>query len=207
MPNHTINWVNDHTEICDRFDERVQLMETYLNSKPDDFDGIATKRFLLGQAREQVTWYRQSINGLDFVGVVACRRALESGQPFLDTICRHTTSVKPTAAQNTNATPTSRSCHQCGRDPIPTQMRGSQMLVKLQMADYLIYAELDKAERVTHLASKNRIPVQTCYAILHEIEVRGDYKVVWGLVDGGYTNTVCISRAATDATERNPKLG
>ena len=81
------------------------------------------------------------------------------------------------------------------------------MLVKLQTPEYLIYAELDKTERVTHLASKNRIPVQTCYAILHEIEVRGDYKVVWGLVDGGYTNTVCISRAATDATERNPKLG
>ena len=50
------------------------------------------------------------------------------------------------------------------------------MLVKLQTTDYLIYAELDKAERVTHLASKNRIPVQTCYAILHEIEARGDYK-------------------------------
>ncbi len=43
------------------------------------------------------------------------------------------------------------------------------MLVKLQTTDYLIYAELDKTERVTHLASKNRIPVQTCYAILHEM--------------------------------------
>ena len=46
------------------------------------------------------------------------------------------------------------------------------MLVKLQTPEYLIYAELDKTERVTHLATKNRIPVQTCYAILHEIEVR-----------------------------------
>ena len=59
------------------------------------------------------------------------------------------------------------------------------MLVKLQTADYLIYAELDKTERVTHLASKNRIPVQTCYAILHEIEARGDLQVTWGLADGG----------------------
>ena len=50
------------------------------------------------------------------------------------------------------------------------------MLVKLQTTDSLIYAELDKTERVTHLASKNHIPVQTCYAILHEIEARGIMK-------------------------------
>ena len=67
------------------------------------------------------------------------------------------------------------------------------MLVKLQTTDYLIYAEIDKTERVTHLASKNRIPVQTCYAILHEIEKRGDFQIIWGLADGGYTNTVRIS--------------
>ena len=68
------------------------------------------------------------------------------------------------------------------------------MLVKLQTADFLIYAELDKTERVLHLASKNRIPVQTCYAILHEIEARGDYEVSWGLADDGYSDTVRISR-------------
>ena len=107
MPNPKIQWINDHTKICDRFDTRVQLMQDYLASKSDDFDGIATKRFLLGQAREQVTWYRQSIDGLDFVGAAACRRALESGQP----------------------------------------------------------------------SSKNRIPVDTCYAILHEIEACGDYQI------------------------------
>ena len=118
MPNHKINWVNDHTQICDRLDARVQLMEEYLDSKPDDFDGIAAKRFLLGQAREQVSWYRQSIDALDFVGCVACRRVLETGQSFLEHYL---------PANNTT--------------------------------DYLIYAELDKAERVTHLASKNRIPV------------------------------------------------
>ena len=83
MPKLKINWVNDHTQICDRFNERVQLMEDYLDSKPEDFDGIAVKRFLLGQAREQVAWYRQSIDALDFVGCVACRRALETGQSFL----------------------------------------------------------------------------------------------------------------------------
>ena len=53
------------------------------------------------------------------------------------------------------------------------------MLVKLQTTDYLIYAELDKTERVTHLALKNRIPAQTCYAILYEIEQRGDCEVTW----------------------------
>ena len=84
MPKHTINWVNDHIEICDRLHARVQLMEDYLDSKSNDFDGIAVKRFLLGQACEQVTWYRQSIDALDYVGCVACRRALETGQPFLE---------------------------------------------------------------------------------------------------------------------------
>ena len=68
------------------------------------------------------------------------------------------------------------------------------MLVKLQTPEYLIYAELDKTERVTHLATKNRIPVQTCYAILHEIEARGDFQITWGLADDGYSNTVQISR-------------
>ena len=41
MPNPKINWVNDHTEICDRLDARVQRMQGYLDSKPDDFDGFA----------------------------------------------------------------------------------------------------------------------------------------------------------------------
>ena len=71
------------------------------------------------------------------------------------------------------------------------------MLVKLQTTDYLIYAELGKAERVTHLASQNRIPVQTCCAILHEIKARGDYDITWGLADDEYTDTVQISRSAT----------
>ena len=44
------------------------------------------------------------------------------------------------------------------------------MLVKLQTMEYLIYAELDKTERVTDLAIKNRIHTWTCCAILHEIE-------------------------------------
>ena len=68
------------------------------------------------------------------------------------------------------------------------------MLVKLQTTDYLIYAELDKTESVAHLASKNRIRPQVCYAILHEIEARGDYQITWSLADDGYTDTVRISR-------------
>ena len=53
------------------------------------------------------------------------------------------------------------------------------MLVKLQTPQYLIYAEIDTPQRVTDLALKNRIPVQTCYAILHEIEKRGDFQITW----------------------------
>ena len=51
------------------------------------------------------------------------------------------------------------------------------MLVKLQTTKYLIYAELDKTERVTYLAANNRIRPWACYAILYEIEQRGDFQV------------------------------
>ena len=81
---HKVKWINLHTQVCDRFDERVQLMQNYLDSKPDDFDGIATKRFLLAQARELIGWYRQAIEALDFVGAIVCRRALETGQTYLE---------------------------------------------------------------------------------------------------------------------------
>ena len=54
MPKQKINWINDHTQICDRLAERVQFMEDYLDGKPDDFDGITVKRFLLGQSRESM---------------------------------------------------------------------------------------------------------------------------------------------------------
>ena len=57
---------------------------------------------------------------------------------------------------------------------------------------------------ITHLAFKYRIPIQTCYAILHEIEARGDFQITWGLADDGYSDTVRISRTTT---ERKPKLG
>ena len=69
------------------------------------------------------------------------------------------------------------------------------MLAKLQTPEYLIYAELNKTERVTHLAMKNRIPPQTCYAILHEIEQRGDYEATRGLADDGYSDIVRISQS------------
>ena len=69
------------------------------------------------------------------------------------------------------------------------------MLVKLETAEFMIYAELDKTERVTHLAFKNRIHTRTCYSILHEIEQRGDYEVSWGFADDGYADTVRISRS------------
>ena len=84
MPNQKINWVNDHIQIRDRLEERVRLLGDYLNSKPNDFDGTAAKRFLLSQAREQVSWHRLSIEALDFVESVTCRRVLETCQPFLE---------------------------------------------------------------------------------------------------------------------------
>ena len=62
MTNHKIQWVNDRPQICDRLDERLQLMQDYLDSKSDGFDGIAVKRFLLHQADEQIACYRQSID-------------------------------------------------------------------------------------------------------------------------------------------------
>ena len=68
------------------------------------------------------------------------------------------------------------------------------MLVKLQTPQYLIYAELDTPQRVTDLALKNRIPARTCYAILYEIEQRGDFDFTWGVADDGYSDTVLISR-------------
>ena len=195
MSKHQVKWVDNHTKICDRLDARVQLMQNYLDGKPDDFDGIAVKRFLLGQAHEQVAWYRQSIDALDFVGCVACRRALETGQSFLEHYLPAYNFRETERGTECKRDPTSQSYPYSGRDPIPTTMRGLTMLVKLQTPEYLIYAELNKTERVTHLASKNRIPVQTCYAILYEIEQRGDYQVMWGFADNGYSDTVRISRS------------
>ena len=192
MPKYTVKWVNDHTEIYDRLNARVQLMEDYLDSKPDDFDGIAVKQFLLGQAREQVSWYRQSIDALDFVGCVACRRSLETGQSFLEHYL---------PAYNFRETERGRSIsgmlrfHFCPRCGHGSTMRDISMLVKLQTTKFLIYAELDKTERVTHLAAKNRIRPRTCYAILYEIEQRGDFQITWGFADDGYSDTVRISRA------------
>ena len=40
MQKHVVNWISDHTQICDRLDERVQLMQDYLDSKPDDFEAL-----------------------------------------------------------------------------------------------------------------------------------------------------------------------
>ena len=64
-------------------DERVQFMQNYLDSKPDDFDGIG-----LNVPIRPSPWAGNVVptvdEALDFVGAVACRRALESGQPFLE---------------------------------------------------------------------------------------------------------------------------
>ena len=46
MLNREINWVNDHTQICDRLDKRVCVMEGYLNTKSDDAStAVDTKNY------------------------------------------------------------------------------------------------------------------------------------------------------------------
>ena len=105
-----------------------------------------------------MSWYRQSIEALDFVGAVACRRALETGQPFLEHYLpayNFRETERGTEYKRDSAFPI---LPRCGRDAIPMMTKGtSPMLVKLQTADSLIYAELDKTERITHLALKNRV--------------------------------------------------
>ena len=59
-------------------------MQDYLDSISEDFDGFDSKHVLLHQAHEQLACYRQAIEALDLVGCVTFRRALESGQPFLE---------------------------------------------------------------------------------------------------------------------------
>ena len=129
-------------------------MQDYLDGKTDDFDGINVKRFLLGQAREQVAWYRQSIEALDFVGCVACRRSLETGQSFLEhylPACNFRETERGTEYQRDTAFPL--------LPKMWTQFddEGISMLVKLETTKFLIYVKLDKTEHVTHLAYKNRI--------------------------------------------------
>ena len=84
MPKHKVQWVNDHTQICDRLDERVKLMQDYLDSKPNHFHGYAAKSILLNQAREQITRYRESIETQDYEECVTCQQVLEIGQNFLE---------------------------------------------------------------------------------------------------------------------------
>ena len=94
-------------------------MQDYLDGKSDDFDGLAVKRFLLGQAREQVSWYRQSIDALDFVGCVACRRALESGTTLFRTLSafkEKTMTVKTTESNEKRLKDEAKHRHdECGR--------------------------------------------------------------------------------------------
>ena len=147
-------------------------MQDYLESKSDDFDGIATKRFLLGSSTRAGNVVLAKIDALDYVGSVACCRALETGQPFLEHYLR---------AYNFRETERGTEYKRDPDFPILPAMwsrRDSNEDERFDDAgetpdtEYLIYAELDKTERVTHLATKNRIPVPTCYAILHEIEAR-----------------------------------
>lgn len=57
-----------------------------------------------------------------------------------------------------------------------------------------VYAELGKVERVTHIASKNRISWRECYEILHRLDRNPGFDLRWLQTDGGYTDAVRISR-------------
>ena len=152
MPKHKINWVNDHIEICDRLDARVQLMQDYLDGKPKDFDGIDVKRFLLGQAREQVSWYRQVDRRTRFCGMCHLPSRFGNRTALFGALSAGVQLPGHRAGYGvSDAILRSRSCPNSGPDTTPK--RGLTMLVKLQTHQYLIYAELNKTERVTHLAS------------------------------------------------------
>lgn len=84
MLKHKVKWVNDHIQIYDRLNERVQLMQEYIDSKSQAFDGIDSKQLLLSQIQEQISCYRESIEALDFVSCVTLRRSLETTQSFLE---------------------------------------------------------------------------------------------------------------------------
>ena len=44
MQHLKINWVNDHTQICDRLNQRVQRMQDYLDSKSDNLTATTTRQ-------------------------------------------------------------------------------------------------------------------------------------------------------------------
>ena len=77
------------------------------------------------------------------------------------------------------------------------------MLVKLQTTDYLIYAELNKTERVTHSGKLKtgyhcRHATQS-YMRLRRAEIM---QMSWGLADDGYSDTVRIYTERVDCGKR-----
>lgn len=79
-----MEWVTLHQKCYERFEERMQAMHRYLATRPADFDGLAVKQYVLGQAQEMLIHFREAIKRKDFTACVVLRRGLESWSPFLD---------------------------------------------------------------------------------------------------------------------------
>ena len=62
----------------------MQAMHRYLATRPADFDGLAVKQYIFGQAQEMLTRFREAIDSEDFTACVVLRRGLESWSPFLE---------------------------------------------------------------------------------------------------------------------------
>lgn len=71
------------------------------------------------------------------------------------------------------------------------------MIIKIGIRDddgKPVHAELDKVERVTDIALRNRISWRKCYEILHRLDRNPDFELRWFQTDNGYTDAVCINR-------------
>ena len=84
VPTLKAEWVAVHQKCYERFEERMQVMHRYLATRPADFDGLAIKQYVLGQAQKMLTRFREAIDKEDFTACVVLRRGLESWSPFLE---------------------------------------------------------------------------------------------------------------------------
>lgn len=78
-----MEWITLHEKYYERFEEHMQAMHRYLATRPADFDGLAVKQYVLRQAQEILSRYREAIDKEDFTACVILHTGLESWSPFL----------------------------------------------------------------------------------------------------------------------------
>ena len=78
-----MEWLALHQKCYERFEERMQAMHRYLATRSPDFDGLAVKQYVLQQAQEILSRFREAIDEEDFTACVVLRRGLESWSLFL----------------------------------------------------------------------------------------------------------------------------